>query len=419
MQDFKKYDVIMMAIFRWDGPYSSTSISLAKEFAKSNRIFYINHPYSWKDYLNLPKDPTLNDRKAALKKGEVRYEKDDKLPNNFTSVVAPLTIPINNIPKGGLYNRFAAHNNKKVVETIRQVIKDFEIKDYIFINCFDPFYVPVLPEDMKPAINIYQCVDDISQSDYIAKHGVYLENKAIKQADLTLTTSSELYRIKSQYTNSIHILNNAADISGFQRALNIDYQRPEEFKDISGKIIGYIGNLDEIRVNYPLLKKVAEAYPADTLILIGPINNTIYKEIGLDKMPNVRFLGKRNIDDLPAYLKYFDCAIIPFAYNQLTRSIYPLKINEYLAAGKAVVSTAFSEDIKSFKESIFLSENEDDFVKNIGKAVVSNTEKSIAERVKVAATNTWENRVKKFWEILGEYLPNDNSKIKQYEQEKT
>jgi len=280
MQDLKKYDVIMMAIFRWDGPYSSTSISLAKEFAKSNRIFYINHPYSWKDYLNLPNDPALNDRKTALKKGEVRYEKDDKLSDNFTSVVAPLTIPINHFPKGGIYNRFAAHNNKKVVSTIRQVIKDFDITNYVFINCFDPFYVPVLPADLKPAINIYQCVDDISQSDYIAKHGVYLENLAIKKADLTLTTSSELYRIKSAFTNSIHILNNAADISGFQRALTIDYPKPDEFKNITGKIIGYIGNLDEIRVNYPLLKKVAEAYPDDTLILIGPINNTIYKEIG-------------------------------------------------------------------------------------------------------------------------------------------
>ena len=404
MADVKKYDIIMMAIFRWDGPYSSTSISLAKEFSKGSRIFYINHPYSWKDYLQLPKAAHLDERKADLRKGQVRYEKDEKLSDNFTSVIPPLTVPINTVPKGGFYNWLAKNNNAKVVYTIRQVIKDFDIKEYIFVNCFDPFYATTLPEDIKPTLHIYQSVDDISQSDYIARHGVYLENQAIQKADLTLTTSSELFRIKSAFTKQIHILNNAADITGFQRALTVDYDRPEELREIKTPIIGYIGNLDEIRVDYHLLKRVATEHPNKKLVLIGPINNTIYKEIGLDKMPNVVFLGKKNIDDLPAYLKYFDCAIIPFACNQLTRSIYPLKINEYLAAGKAVVSTAFSEDIRGFSDSIFLSENETEFVKNIGAAVESNTPENIAARVQVAGTNTWANRVEQFWQIVNGYL---------------
>ncbi len=401
----------MMAIFRWDGPYSSTSISLAKEFSKNNRIFYINHPYSWKDYRNLPNDSRLDERKANLKKGKVSYENDPKLSDNFVSVTAPLTVPINFLPKGMMYRHLAKRNNKVVEETIRQVIKDYQIKDYVFVNCFDPFYVPVLPPDLQPALNIYQCVDDISQSDYIAKHGVYLENQAIAKADMTLTTSSELYRLKSEIAKEIHIVNNAADITGFQRALKIDYERPEEIKNINGKIIGYIGNLDEIRVDYPLLKKVAESYPEKTLVLIGPINNTIYKEIGLDQLSNVLFLGKKNIDDLPAYLKYFDCAVIPFACNQLTRSIYPLKINEYLAAGKAVVSTAFSKDIRGFSDSIFLSENHEEFVANIEKAVHSNTEQAIEERVAVAGQNTWANRVERFWEIVHEYIAMQQNKV--------
>jgi glycosyltransferase involved in cell wall biosynthesis len=140
------------------------------------------------------------------------------------------------------------------------------------------------------------------------------------------------------------------------------------------------------------------------LVLIGPINNTKYQRIGLDQLPNVRFIGRKSPEELPAYLKYFDCGIIPFAYNDLTKSIYPLKINEYLAAGKAVVSTAFSEDIRSFADAIFLTTTEEEFVAAIEPAIRSNTAANIQQRVAVARTNTWEARVSKFWDITEAHL---------------
>jgi hypothetical protein len=251
----------MMAIFRWNGPYSSTSISLAKTFSNTNRVFYINHPYTYRDYYGLLKAAEHQQTREALRSGQIIYEKDELLSNNFTSVTPPLTWPINFLPKGSLYNTFAKINNNKVLSTIRQTIADHNIQQYIFINCFDPFFVPALPESLRPALNIYLCVDDISQSEYLSSHGIYLENEAIQQADITLTTSTELYRLKSPYTKNIHLLHNAADIVGFQQALTEKYPRPEELADIDQPIIGYIGNLDEQRVNYDLLKKTALAHP--------------------------------------------------------------------------------------------------------------------------------------------------------------
>ena len=404
IKNYKTYDLIIMAIFRWDGPYSSTSISLAKTFSKTNRVFYINHPYTYRDYYGQLKAPEHKEIRASLNNGKPIYEKDESLSDNFTSVTPPLTMPINFLPKGAIYNAFAKFNNKKIIDTIRQTIADYNIQQYIFVNCFDPFFVPTLPESLQPKLNIYQCVDDISQSEYLADHGEYLENEAIQKTDLTLTTSTELFRLKSAYSNNIQILHNAADISNFKKALTENYPRPKELADIKTPIIGYIGNLDEIRVNYQLLKKTALTHPDKTLVFIGPINNTQYKTIGLDQLPNVRFLGKKDPAELPPYLKYFDCAIIPFAYNQLTKSIYPLKINEYLAAGKAVVSTTFSEDIRSFSASIFLTETAEEFVAAIGKAIQSNSSENIKQRVAVAETNTWEARVERFWNIVDETL---------------
>ena len=139
---------------------------------------------------------------------------------------------------------------------------------------------------------------------------------------MTLVTSQELYNLKAPYTDHIEVLNNAADISHFKQAADSNFVRPAELVNINQKIIGYFGNLDSMRIDYPLLKNIAEQYPQMILLLIGPLNNEEYKEIGLDQMKNVILAGPKHISELPAYLHYFDCAIIPFLCNTLTPVSY-------------------------------------------------------------------------------------------------
>ncbi|HHS96112.1 MAG TPA: hypothetical protein ENJ45_05935, partial [Phaeodactylibacter sp.] len=76
MPDAHTYDIIIMALFRWKGPYNSTSISLAKEWSKTHRVFYINHPYTYRDYFGILKQPTYKDIRAALRKGYTIYERE-------------------------------------------------------------------------------------------------------------------------------------------------------------------------------------------------------------------------------------------------------------------------------------------------------------------------------------------------------
>jgi glycosyltransferase involved in cell wall biosynthesis len=110
--------------------------------------------------------------------------------------------------------------------------------------------------------------------------------------------------------------------------------------------------------------------------------------------------GSKKIEELPNYLRYFDCAIIPFKKITLTKSIYPLKINEYLAAGRAVVATDFSEDIQSFGDVIYISADHAEFVSLIDRAIKENGPERIKARTAVANRNTWTARVEEFWEIL-------------------
>jgi teichuronic acid biosynthesis glycosyltransferase TuaH len=160
-----------------------------------------------------------------------------------------------------------------------------------------------------------------------------------------------------------HILHNAVDISIFKDLAYKTYEKPAEIAHITNKIIGFVGNLDPVRIDYPLLKRIAEGHPDKTLLLVGPINSPEIYEQGLDKMPNVILTGAKRIQEVPQYLKFMDVAILPSLLNQMSRSVYPLKINEYLAGGKACIATSFSDDIRSFQPMIHVAETHDEFVR--------------------------------------------------------
>jgi teichuronic acid biosynthesis glycosyltransferase TuaH len=120
----------------------------------------------------------------------------------------------------------------------------------------------------------------------------------------------------------------------------------------------------------------------------------------LDKMPNVIFTGSKKISELPAYVAYSDCTLIPFQCNTLTKSIYPLKINEYLAAGKPVVTTNFSHDINDFKDVAYLADSHEEFLKQIEKSLAEDSPERQKLRIKVAEQNSWKARVGTFWELI-------------------
>ncbi len=393
-------DIILLSLSRWDAPISSPSFSLAKEFARRNRVFYIDHPFSLKDIITGWKTEKVRKRVNALFRGKNVYTRPAGLPENLTIVTPRMTLPINFLPEGRLYDWLSRINDHIVMDAIRKVIADFHVTDFIYFNAFDPFFCREFPSEIRPLKKVYQSMDDLSQVDYTARHGIRLEKEIIRNSDVTLTTSRELRRIKSRISPSVYYHPNAADFSIFGKALSQRFVRPSELGAAIGKkIIGYVGNI-ESRIDYQLLQKVVLAHPEKMVVMVGPVTSDDHRSIDLDQMPNVVMVGPRHITRLPQYIQYFDCAIIPFKKNTLTRSIYPLKINEYLAAGRPVVTTDFSEDIKSFGRVVYIAENDGSFVQLIDQAIAENSDERIKARQSVAGQNTWEARVEQFWQIL-------------------
>ena len=116
-------------------------------------------------------------------------------------------------------------------------------------------------------------------------------------------------------------------------------------------VLLFVGNVWHGRqevVDVDLLLELARAEPRCSLVLLGsiPAASTVARR--LSAAPNVFLLGPRSRQELAAYLRAADVCLIPYRRSPLTRGISPLKMNEYLAAGRPVVSTDFSSSLRAF-----------------------------------------------------------------------
>ena len=360
INDLKSLPIVMFSMSRWDG-VSSASLSLAKEFSKFTKVFYIDNPLTYKDYVFRYNNSEIIFRRNLKKKNVKRYCNISGFPKNLIFVFPCLTIPINFLSKGFLYNQINKFNNKKVNKLIYKVLKDYNINNYILFNSFNPFYGAFLDSNHQPVLQIYQSRDNIEEAAYVSKHGSYLEKRCIIRSHYAFATSKKLTKELSIKTKKkVHYLPNAADISIFNKVHYNDFTLPKELEGIQKKIIGYIGNI-EGRIDYALLNLISLKHKDKVILLVGPDNSPKNNAYPLESITNLIKIGKTNLENIPQYLKFMDCTIIPFIVNDLTKNIYPLKINEYLSAGKPVITTEFSEDLDEFEKYISIARTYDEF----------------------------------------------------------
>ena len=107
------YDIIYFSLFRWNGPYSSISVALAKEFSRARRVFYINNPFTFRDAIS--NDPQIETVIPKVEAGKIAFRTAEDSPN-LTLITPPYSYPINFLPKSILYDKIAQQNSKIIYE---------------------------------------------------------------------------------------------------------------------------------------------------------------------------------------------------------------------------------------------------------------------------------------------------------------
>jgi glycosyltransferase involved in cell wall biosynthesis len=303
-----------------------------------------------------------------------------------------MIIPINFLSKGPLYRTLLKFNGWLVRRTIRRYLKRLQMEqDLINIVSFNPAMGLVNGKRFHERLLLYLCYDEISAAPYLKQHGAWLEKEFMKKADAVIVTSQGLYERKSPMARSCFLVKNAANIQLFSTAFS-----PE---NPPKKQVGFIGSIDD-RLDYELLEYVIQGMPDTEFIFIGRVMDKKGESL-LRKLDNVIFTGPKSLQELPNYVRHFSAGIIPFAKTEFTKGIYPLKINEYLAAGVPVVTTNFSY-LNDFEQVVSIAENKEAFKQMLANEISNDSLEKKLARQAVARENTWERRGEELSAIIEE-----------------
>jgi glycosyltransferase involved in cell wall biosynthesis len=251
---------------------------------------------------------------------------------------------------------------------------------------------------------VYHCVDEYSQFDGAGDDIAVLEYELIRKSDLVITCSAPLLSSKRKLNPKTVLVRHGVEQAHFARALDPATPLPADVRDLPRPIFGFYGLLAEW-VDLEAMARVAEAWPRGSLVLVGDINNANRAGLArLGGLPNVHFLGRKPYDELPAYCKAFDVALLPFVKNELTENANPLKLREYLAAGLPVVSTDIPEAVAVAERGVYLADGPDAFVTRVEQALSGGAGPNRA-RSDAMARESWDQKVAEIETLLMELKP--------------
>jgi hypothetical protein len=174
----------------WDEGIGSNCRNIALEFAKNNRVLYVNSPLNRFTLLKNKAEPRIQKRLAVIgskEKGLVAIQLN--LWNLYPSCI---TESINKIKITSLYNALNKRNNRLYAHAIKGAIVELDFKNIILFNDNDIFGSFYLKELLQPAVSIYYSRDFMTAEGYWKYHGERLEPLLIAKSDICVANSSYL-----------------------------------------------------------------------------------------------------------------------------------------------------------------------------------------------------------------------------------
>lgn len=229
----------------------------------------------------------------------------------------------------------------------------------------------------------------------------FLEDKLLKICSTVICNSEATYNLYKRRHVHLKLFNQPSGINFNSQKLIKNRYIPVDIIGISRPIAGCIGSLYDWKLDINLLKVLLFTFPKISFILIGDLKISRKLLYTLESYKNFFYLGYKNIDDIPYYIKSFDICIIPYSLNK-ARYAFPTKIYEYLFSGKPVVTTSLSS-IRNMNKNrlIYWSKNYKEFIYNVQKAVKEKTKLStINKRRHFALINSWPERLNDFIKII-------------------
>ena len=321
------------------GRHPSSCQHIIKNILPYNRVLWINTIGMRNPQLS------LYDIKRGIEKIKGWLTPDTNGTKSDTgnlSVISPFMIPYTG--SGAV----RALNSMSVINKVKSAMTRLGFKN--------PWLITTLPTTVDylhcfgEKCIVYYCVDDFTRWPGVDRHLIaQMEEKLLISADLVFATATELCNRKIRNGRRPVLLPHGVDYQHFCRESSNEI-KPPVVDSIRKPVIGFFGAISPW-LDYDLITRAAIARPQWSYVFIGPADTDVSR---IAKLENVYLLGKVPYEQLPAYAASFDVGIIPFQVNDLTASVNPVKLLEYLACGLPVVSTDMPH-VRAYAEAVYVA----------------------------------------------------------------
>ncbi|MGF7215718.1 glycosyltransferase involved in cell wall biosynthesis [Spirosoma lacussanchae] len=380
----------------WEGNFQKAVVQLMTELSARHRVVFVDYQYTLKDLAkgltgrtDIPVRPMLG----------LAPSLNRKLFDNGTEAYIwhpPVMLPINWLSARS-HDRVVRWNVNRLTAGLRTVMKQLGISRPLVINAFNPVFGLPMLRQLNEWATIYYCFDEITMSRWMSRHGGRYEPLYLQGVDAVVTTSETLRQSKSMLQPRTFCVKNGVNFELFNKARSFtDQTAPDR------PVVGYLGTADD-RINLPLVEHCVRTMPDLDFMFVGEVNEPTIR-VQLAPYPNVKFVPPHQPAELPPLLARMSAAMIPFVCNEHTYTIYPLKINEYLAAGLPVVSTPFSL-LDDFAGIVELADTPDAFVAALRRALADTSRQRLDQRIALARANSWSHRSEEFEAVIRQLQP--------------
>ncbi len=374
----------------WEGDYQKSTIQLVQALARDHEILYVEYPFSWKDVWQGWRQGRKPYRRILGLEPRLRALSAEGKGRLHVLTLPPI-LPVNGLQAGPLYERLARYNARMAARTIQKALRQLGYASPLLLNAFNPFLGVYMQDLIEVSGTYYYCYDQIGAARWTHRHGPRLEARYLSMVDGLITSSQPLLDEKMPPGKAGIVVKNGVNLSIFEQAF-----RPTP-RDAEAPVLGYLGSVDD-RLDVALLLHLLDAWPEARLLVVGRImDEAVHRQLAAH--PRVQLVGAQQPDALPAWVGQMDIGLIPFVTNAFTRYIYPLKINEYLAAGLPVVSTTFG-DLSDFASVIYPAEDAATFVTRCREAWSEDSSAHRESRRAFARNHRWEARARQLADWL-------------------
>ncbi len=331
----------------------------------------------------------------------VMSEKIDFTPQKITENIYSLTIPVIPYNAKKKWIRYLARLLSHFfffrtlitfwqLRLIKKALSDLKLVNQQMGVIIHNFHVIDLIKKLSPPFILYDYIDNAFGFTSLPNHIKHDWLTTLQLANVITVTSPGLAKqIKDASSKDVVYVGNGVEYGFF--ALNND-PRPDDLP--SGKpLVVYIGAVYPW-LDYRLLDEVIRNLSEINFVFIGPVHPEVTAELDmLKRHDNVYVLGFKPYKMLPQYLHHVDVGIIPFQKNELTKTVNPVKLYEYSAAGMPTIATDFSDDIRSFSDIVTIVSSAEEFVASVKKLLTHTNDQERKERLqKFARQHNWKNK---------------------------